>query len=271
MTLLSPVLVADEADELISLINQFRESQQTCEGQRVGPVGPLTPDQTLSGIRLSQGEQLQSMLQQADYQAAGAQALAFSGPSDAEMAMRMIDERYCSALLDPDVADIGVSREGNNWQIILAQPLLDDDLGDWQEAGKAVLARVNEARSSPQTCGNTEYQAAPALQWDAKLAAAALEHSEDMAEQGYFSHTGRDGRQVDSRARDHGYQYSRIGENIAAGQGAVEQVVQGWLASPGHCSNIMESSYTEMGAAYALGGDGEGTIVWTQVFGTPLR
>ncbi|QJD57811.1 CAP domain-containing protein [Pseudomonas sp. gcc21] len=269
--LLSPGVVADEAADLIGLINQFRESKQSCEGQEVGPVGPLTPDQTLSGIRLGQDKPLQSMLHQAGYQAAGAQALGFSGPADAETAMGLIEDRYCRALLDPDVADIGIRQEGNTWHIIVAQPLLDENLGDWREAGKAVLARVNEARSVPRSCGDTEYQAAPALQWDAKLAAAALEHSEDMAEQGYFSHTGKDGKQVDSRAAAQDYAFSHIGENIAAGQGAVEQVVQGWLASPGHCSNIMEPGYTEMGAAYALSDDGKGTIVWTQVFGTPLR
>lgn len=263
--------LAGEADELTGMINQLREAPQRCEGQQVAPVGPLAPNSTLSGIRLGKGSQLQSMLQQAGYQAAGVQALAFSGPTNAGLAMRMIKDRYCSALLDPDVSDIGVRQDGNTWQIILAQPLLDDDLGDWREAGKAVLAQVNEARRSPRRCGATEYEAAPALQWNAKLAAAAIKHSKDMAQQGYFSHTGKDGRQVDSRASDQGYQFSHIGENIAAGQGAVEQVMAGWLASPGHCANIMEPSYTEMGAAYVLNTDGEVPILWTQVFGTPLR
>ncbi|WP_150303396.1 CAP domain-containing protein [Pseudomonas saliphila] len=263
--------VADDADELMSMINQFRETPQRCDGQEVEPVGPLAPNQTLSEVRLDSESQLQSLLQQAGYQAAGAQALAFAGPDSADMAMRMIKERYCSALLDPQVADIGIRQDGNSWQIILAQPLLDEDLGDWQEAGKAILTHVNEARRSARRCGGTEYEAAPALRWNAKLAAAAIEHSEDMAQQGYFSHADKDGRQVDSRVRDQGYQFSHIGENIAAGQGAVEQVVAGWLASPGHCANIMEPSYTEMGAAYVLNPDAATPILWTQVFGTPLR
>lgn len=262
---------ADEADELIRLINQFREAPQSCEGRQVNPRAPLSPSETLSGVQLGQQTQLQLALQQAGYQPASAQAFAFAGPTSATIAMGMIKERYCLALLDQDAADIGVRREGDRWQIILAQPLVADGLGDWREAGKAVLERVNEARSEPRHCGATEFAAAPALRWNDQLAAAALEHSRDMAEQDYFSHSDQNGLQVDSRARDLGYQFKRIGENLAAGQGSVEQVVAGWLASPDHCANVMEPAYTEMGAAYVLNPNGENPILWTQVFGTPLR
>src|SRR5690606_6159332 len=96
--------MADDTDGLISMINQSREAPQRCEGQEVDPVGPLAPNQTLSDVSLEAGAQLQSLLQQAGYQAAGAQALAFAGPENADKAMSMIEERYCSALLEPDVA-----------------------------------------------------------------------------------------------------------------------------------------------------------------------
>ncbi|HCJ28080.1 MAG TPA: hypothetical protein DHV63_01935, partial [Pseudomonas sp.] len=59
------------------------------------------------------------------------------------------------------------------------------------------------------------------------------------------------------------------GENIAAGQGSAEQAVSSWLASPGHCQNIMNPGFTEMGAAYATNPRSAATIYWTQVFGTP--
>jgi uncharacterized protein YkwD len=65
-----------------------------------------------------------------------------------------------------------------------------------------------------------------------------------------------------------GYRWSGIGENIASGQESVDQVMAGWLASPGHCANIMDRWFTEMGGAFAVAG-GPGRAYWTQVFGTP--
>jgi uncharacterized protein YkwD len=171
--------------------------------------------------------------------------------------------------LSEEFAELGVSREGNTWQVILAKPLLSGDLGDWQQAGKAVLDEVNEARTEPRRCGNESFDAAPPLRWNQQLGETALIHSRDMGEKNYFSHQGRDGSQAGDRARHQGYNWQRIGENIAAGQGAAEQAVAGWLASPGHCKNIMNPDFTEMGAAYATNPQSAATIYWTQVFGTP--
>ena len=58
-----------------------------------------------------------------------------------------------------------------------------------------------------------------------------------------------------------------VGENIAAGQGEPADVVAGWLASPGHCANIMSPDFAEMGAAYALRPGSTRAIWWTQTFG----
>ena len=58
--------------------------------------------------------------------------------------------------------------------------------------------------------------------------------------------------------------------SIPAGAGAqIQQAVSGWLASPGHCQNVMNPYFTEMGAAYATNPRSAATIYWTQVFGTP--
>ena len=74
---------------------------------------------------------------------------------------------------------------------------------------------------------------------------------------------------VRERATQAGYRWRTIGENIATGQGAPKQVVAGWLASPQHCSNIMQPAFTEMGAAYFVNRERDTAIYWTQVFGTP--
>jgi uncharacterized protein YkwD len=47
-----------------------------------------------------------------------------------------------------------------------------------------------------------------------------------------------------------------------------EEAMAGWLDSPGHCANLMDPSFTEMGAGYAVNPNSKaGTAYWTQVFG----
>jgi len=185
--------------------------------------------------------------------------------------MGLLRERYCEALMSPQFSDIGISREGRTWRIVLAQPLLPADLGGWREAAEEVLRLVNEARSTPRTCGQDRYARAPPLAVDARLAAAALAHSRDMATRGYFAHAAKDGSVVGDRAAREGYRWRLIGENIAAGQGSPKHVVAGWLASPQHCVNIMKPGFTEMGVAYFLNPQSTRVIYWTQVFAAPER
>jgi uncharacterized protein YkwD len=91
-----------------------------------------------------------------------------------------------------------------------------------------------------------------------------------MAGQRYFSHQGKAGRVVADRALQAGYRWRRIGENIASGQESPEEVVAGWLSSPGHCANVMDGRFTEMGAAYAINSARETLrVYWTQVFAAP--
>lgn len=127
---------------------------------------------------------------------------------------------------------------------------------------------ANAARSTARRCGNAHYKAAPALDWSEKLGATARAHSRDMAENNFFAHEGRNGGTVGKRAEKQGYAWSVIGENIATSQSSPKQVVDGWLASPGHCANIMKENFTEMGAAHAIDHTGDTTIYWTQVFAT---
>jgi uncharacterized protein YkwD len=88
-----------------------------------------------------------------------------------------------------------------------------------------------------------------------------------MARYDYFSHTGRDGSTVDSRATRAGYRWRAIGENIAAGQMDADAAVRGWINSPGHCANIMSPAFREMGAAFVVNTQSSQGIYWTQVFG----
>jgi len=139
------------------------------------------------------------------------------------------------------------------------------------ETGRALLERVNDARSQPRQCGDENFDAAEPLSWDCRLEDAAQAHSNDMAELEYFSHTGPDGVEMGERVRSRGYDWSAVGENIAGGQKSVDDVVDGWLSSPGHCANLMSPKFTEMGAARGEAPGSRYSPFWTQVFGRPAR
>lgn len=101
-------------------------------------------------------------------------------------------------------------------------------------------------------------------------ASAALVHSDDMVARDFFSHTGSDGRDAGDRATAAGYVWSSWGENIAAGYGSAAAVMAGWMASPGHCANIMAPSFQHVGVACVKGSAGNryGNY-WTMVLGKP--
>ncbi|MFC4427738.1 CAP domain-containing protein [Deinococcus navajonensis] len=129
-----------------------------------------------------------------------------------------------------------------------------------------VLDLTNAARRQSRTCGADTYGPAPALALNAQLSQAAQGHAADMAAHNYFSHTSLDGRSMADRINATGYRWSTIGENIAAGQTTPEEVVSGWLSSPGHCANIMNPAFRELGVGDAQGGSyGH---YWVQDFAT---
>lgn len=111
-----------------------------------------------------------------------------------------------------------------------------------------------------------------ALKLNSELNAAAQNHSQDMAVNDYFSHTGKNGSQPWDRAKVVGYEAQTMGENIAAGYNTPEAVVQGWIDSPGHRANLLNSKYTELGVGYFLLENDTGSVnygrYWTQLFGS---
>jgi uncharacterized protein YkwD len=108
-----------------------------------------------------------------------------------------------------------------------------------------------------------------ALSGQSQLGSAAQLHSADMACNNYFSHTGLDGSEIGSRVQRQGYNWSSVGENIAAGYSSPANVVAGWMNSPGHKANILGASYTEIGIGYAFSNDNDYGSYWTAVFASP--
>ena len=143
---------------------------------------------------------------------------------------------------------------------------------------------INTARSKPQNCGKYGYMApAGNLKWNDRLYKAAYGHSYDMAKSGNFSHHGSGskydhaaktmtlgrGSNPGERLKFHNYKWRAYAENIAAGQSSTNVVIDQWLKSDGHCKNLMDEKYTEVGMALYRTEDGKG-YYWTQNFGKSL-
>jgi len=100
------------------------------------------------------------------------------------------------------------------------------------------------------------------LTWISEVANVAQAHSVDMVERDFFDHTNPDGLSPFDRMAAAGLQLSRGAENIAWGYGTADAVLQGWLDSPGHRSNIENCALTEHGV-------GLYQTRWTHLFRTP--
>ncbi len=92
-----------------------------------------------------------------------------------------------------------------------------------------------------------------------------------MARHRYFEHTGRDGRAPKQRLVRLGYRSRLTAENIAYGPTSAEEVVSGWLASPGHCANIMDPRFREIGIAFAISPFRRHETYWVQDLALPQR
>ncbi len=101
-----------------------------------------------------------------------------------------------------------------------------------------------------------------------QLCRVARYKSADMANNGYFSHTSPTYGSPFKMMESFGLRFSAAGENIAYGQRTPAEVMNGWMNSPGHRSNILNGTYTEIGVGLAK--NKNGVCYWTQQFMKPL-
>jgi uncharacterized protein YkwD len=118
--------------------------------------------------------------------------------------------------------------------------------------GQQVFTLVNQARAQA---------GCKPLVNDPRLATAAQQHSDDMANRNYFSHTTPEGVTFDKRETAAGYP-SPGGENIAQGQTTAQQVMTDWMNSSGHRANILNCTFAAIGI-----GVNTHRWDWTQDFG----
>ena len=153
------------------------------------------------------------------------------------------------------------------------------------DADKAsYLFLINKVRAVSRACGDKgNFPAVAAVTWSDKLYKVAFEHSQDLANSNTFSHDGS-GSTTDwsghalnkkstmqDRVATYDYRWSRISENITAGtnRDTPNKAIKSWVASPGHCKNLMDSKVTQVGMARVKNENSEYTHYWTQNFGSP--
>jgi uncharacterized protein YkwD len=127
------------------------------------------------------------------------------------------------------------------------------------------LNRINKVRQQGCKCGSNYMPPVAPLVWNDVLTDAAEGHAKDMSKRSYFSHTGKNGSSIEDRIKAAGYTYDgyksfAIGENIAMGQETIAEVSNGWFKSVGHCKNLMNADFREIGIA-------EYNKYWVQDFG----
>ena len=138
-----------------------------------------------------------------------------------------------------------------------------------EQLEQTVLCLVNRERTS---------RGMSRLRSNDRLASAARKHSRDMESRKFFSHDSPGGRSVLDRVKRAGYRGGSrglfVGENIAWGSGSYatpEEIVEGWMNSPGHRANILRREFNEIGVGVAAGAprpvDGLPAAIYTTDFG----
>ena len=147
----------------------------------------------------------------------------------------------------------------------------NSDTSQFEDGKKAYIKGTPTANYSTQAqevlaqC-NAQRQAngIAALSLDPELTKAANIRAQEIAT--LFSHTRPDGRKCFTVLDQIGYSYWSAGENIAAGYGNSSAVMNGWMNSPGHRSNILNAGFERLGVGYVYIPNSEYGYYWVQIF-----
>ena len=128
---------------------------------------------------------------------------------------------------------------------------------DQSQLQRAVVCLINRQRADHHL---------PVLTASRKLDRSAQRWTDAMVSDEQFSH----GTAFSDRISAVGFDWSDAGENIATGYTTPESVVKAWMASPGHCANILDPLYREVGTGVVnrmIHGTSNINGTWTQDFG----
>ena len=179
-------------------------------------------------------------------------------------------EKYKKILTDKAYRDLGIARIDTGdvpdlnmpryvWILILATP----DLKGKEDWKKETIDFINAIRQ--------ENKLTP-LKPNDRLDNMAQFHSDDMAIRDYVSHHSIEKIDVAGRAKEAGYHYAVLLENIGVGKSSGREIVEKWLESDDnpYRKNLLDAEIEDIGVGYRyLPGDaGDETHVhyWTIVF-----
>jgi uncharacterized YkwD family protein/spore coat assembly protein SafA len=156
---------------------------------------------------------------------------------------------------------IGANPQIKNPDLIYPQQKINiPNIDDVKTLENEVIRLVNVERSK---------NGLQPLKTNWEVSRVARYKSQDMIDKGYFSHTSPTYGSPFRMMENFGIRFSAAGENIAYGQRTPQEVMNAWMNSPGHRSNILNPSYTEIGVGAAKSRNG--TLYWTQMFIKAMR
>jgi uncharacterized protein YkwD len=217
------------------------------------------------------GSSLSAAAQRSVFRSVSTTGVRVSGPDSS--LLETLRRSECHSVASQGLREVGFFRRGqDNWVVL--SPGVEAPVHPQLQASAPVLASralqlVNEARARGARCGTKVFGPAPAMSLSGTLAGVASGHAIDMAEHNYFEHVDLGGKSPADRVRAVGYKEKLVGENIAYGPESVEEVVQGWLDSPGHCENLMDPRFAQMGIAYSSGRTSRRGLYWVQLLAEP--
>jgi uncharacterized protein YkwD len=283
------------ATDALSAVQVLREGG--CGG--VVPVArPLRHDLALDAVarQWAEGQPLAAAAERSGYPALATSGLHLSS-ADAAI-LELLRRSACRTVTSQDLRALGVYRRGlDSWVVMTSDyrsaavaadlgrapytapapvspapapvslPLESPRaaaprIGSAEVLASQALQLVNDVRARGARCGERAFAPAPPLALSGTLANVALGHAADMAEHDYFEHRDLVGQSPADRVRAVGYREKLVGENIAYGPKSVEEVVQGWLDSPGHCENIMDPRFFSAGLGVVQGRTGRHGLYW---------
>ena len=128
-------------------------------------------------------------------------------------------------------------------------------IDDVKALEQKVIDLVNQQRA---------YNGLPALKANWEVCRVARYKSQDMIDKQYFAHQSPTYGSPFNMMENFGIRFSAAGENIAYGQRTPQEVMNSWMNSPGHRSNILNQTYNQIGVGVAKASNG--TFYWTQMF-----
>ena len=252
--------------DAVSAVQLLREGG--CGGV-LPPARPLQHNASLdrAAEQWAAGRTLAAAAERSGYNAEATAGLHISGPESS--AVQLLRRSSCRTVTDRSLRDIGVYHRGPDTWLLLASAYVVPASSEAPVLATRALLLVNEVRARGTRCGDRSFAPAAPIRLSGTLAGVALGHAADMAQHNYFEHEDLAGHSPADRVRAVGYQEKLVGENIAYGPKSADEVVQGWLDSPGHCENIMDPRFAEMGIAFAAGRSSKRGLYWVQLLAAP--